>query len=116
MQYAKTTLENVHDGVVDALPVIDDLVVVDACNDEDRTVIGTGLFNTLLGGFFRIPSTLSCCVLLGLSYETQELNMAGGKEVPATIDIDDCLTGSHALALNEMEELSLLFFDSLVGV
>ena len=49
LQHAQAALEDVHDGVVDALPVVDDLVVVDACDDVCRSVVRAGLFDAFAG-------------------------------------------------------------------
>jgi hypothetical protein len=58
LQDAETALEDVHDGVVDAFPVVDDFVVVDARNQEDRTIVFASLFYALLLGFFGVPAPL----------------------------------------------------------
>lgn len=41
--------------------------------------------------------------------------MARGEEVPASVDVDDDLAGLDALALHQLVELALLFFDRAKG-
>lgn len=80
MQNAKTTLKDVHDGVVDALVVVDGLIAVDTCHDVDRAV-------------FLVPSLLLGLLFFGLDDLLEELDVTGGEEVEATINVDDLLIG-----------------------
>jgi hypothetical protein len=57
LQNAETALENVHDGVVDAFPVVDDFVVVNTSDEEDWTVVLAGLVYALLLCLVRVPSS-----------------------------------------------------------
>jgi hypothetical protein len=57
LQNAETALENVHDGVVDAFPVVDDFVVVNTSDKEDWTVVLAGLVYALLLCLVSVPSS-----------------------------------------------------------
>ena len=110
LQYAQAALENIHDGVVDALPVVDDLVVVDACDQEDGTVVLARLGYPVCLCFLGVPPALLGCVLFRLGDLLQELDVAGREQVPPTVDVDYDLARLHAFALYELVELALLLF------
>lgn len=66
LQNTETTLKNVHDWVIDTLPVVDDLVVMNACNEKHWAVVLARLVYTLLLSLFCIPAILLCTVLFAL--------------------------------------------------
>jgi len=109
LQHAEPTLEDVHDRVVYAFPVVDNIIVVDAGNEEDRAVIRPGLCYSLCLGFFGVPAALTSCFLLGLCNQAQKLNVAGREEVEATIDVDNGLARPGASAEDELREGALFF-------
>jgi hypothetical protein len=114
LQYTQAALKDVHDGEVDAFPVVDDFVVVDAGDYEGRRVVFAGLFYALLLGLFGEPSFGFRGSLLSLGDEPQELDVAGRKQVPSSVDVDDSLPGLHSLALYELVELALLLLDGVL--
>ena len=75
LQHAEAALEYIHNGEVDALPVIDHLVVVNAGNQEDWAIVFTSLFYPLLGGLIGVPPSFFCSILFRLNDKSQELNM-----------------------------------------
>ena len=109
MQHTEPTLEDVHDRVIYAFPVVDNIIVVDAGNEEDRAVIRPGLCYSLFLGFFCVPAALTSCFLLGLCNQAQKLNMAGREEVEATVDVDNGLARPCASAADELREGALFF-------
>jgi hypothetical protein len=115
LQDAEAALEDVHDGVVDAFPVIDDFVVVDSGDEEDGAVVFAGLFYALCLCLIGVPSALLGGFLFGLCDEAEELNVAGGEEIPASVNVDDSLAGLDALALDQLVELALFFLDRAEG-
>lgn len=111
MEDAETALEDVHDGVVDAFPVVDDFVVVDAGDEEDGAVVLARLFYALCLCFVGVPAALLGVFLFGLCDEAEELDVTGGEEVPASVDVDDLLPGLDALALDQLVKLAFFFLD-----
>ena len=114
LKHAQSSLKDIHDGVVDAFPVVDDFVVVDACDQEHRPVILARLLYALCLCFFRIPTTTYSSLLFYLCDAAKELNVARGEQIPASIDVDNCLARLHALAMYHLRELALLFLDGMV--
>lgn len=107
LEDAETTLEGVHDGVVDALPLVDDIVLVDA-DDDIRWGIVLTLALALVDVLLRVPAIGARQLLLLDDDTTQKLNMAAGEEIEATIDIHDTLAGLGAGALDQLTEGTLL--------
>ena len=66
LQSAETALEDVHDGIVDAFPVVDDFVVVNAGDYERWRVVFARLLYARLLCLLGVPSLRFCGVLLGL--------------------------------------------------
>jgi hypothetical protein len=56
LQHTQPALEDVHDGEIDAFPVVDDFVVVDASDYEGGRVVFACFFYALFLGLFGIPS------------------------------------------------------------
>lgn len=115
LQYTQTALEDVHNREVDAFPVVDDFVVVDAGDYEGRRVVFAGLFDALLLRLFGEPSFGFRGGLLGLGDKSQELDMSRGEQVPSPIDVDDSLPGLYSLAFYKLMELALLFLDGILA-
>jgi len=115
LQYTQTALEDIHDREVDAFPVVDDFVVVDAGDYEGRRVVFARLFYALLLRLFGKPSFGFRGGLLGLGDEAEKFDMPRGKQVPSSIDVDDSLSRLHSLALYELVELALLFLDGILA-
>jgi len=78
LQNAETTLKDVHDGIVDALVVVDGFVAVHTCNNIDRTVL-------------LVPSFLLGFLLFSLYDLLEEFDVASGEEVETTVNVDDLL-------------------------
>lgn len=113
LQNAETALEDVHDGVVDALPMVDHLVVVDARNQKHGAVVLARAVHALLLGLVGVPSALPGRLFLCLRNVAQELDVARRKQIPAAVDVDDGLAGLDALAIDEFVELALFLLDGL---
>jgi hypothetical protein len=58
LQGTEAALEDIHNGVVDALPVVDNFVIVDAGYQENRTIVFASFLYALLLGLFGVPATL----------------------------------------------------------
>lgn len=113
LQHAETTLVNVHDGVVDALPRVDDVVVVNTDHDVGGTVVLSCGLLALVGGLVAEPvRPLGELVLLEKDV-AQEFNMAAREEVVSTVNVDDALTGQGTGALEELAEVTLFAGRSL---
>lgn len=116
LQHAKTALKDIHDGEIDAFPVVDDFVVVDTSDHECGWVVLASLLYALLLGFLGVPPAVFGGILLALSNESQELDVSRREEIPASINVDDGLAGPDSLALDQLVELALLFLDGVLGV
>ena len=75
LQDAEAALEDVHYRVVDAFPVVDDFVVVDAGDQEDWPVVLAGLLYALLLGLVGVPFSLLGVGFLDLGDEAQKLDV-----------------------------------------
>lgn len=91
--------------------MVDDFVVVDAGDEEDGAVVLAGLFYARCLCFVGVPAALLGAFLFGLCDEAEELDVARGEQIPASVDIDDLLAGLDALALDQLVELALFFLD-----
>jgi hypothetical protein len=67
LQHTQPAFEHVHDGKVDALPVVDDLVVMNSGDDKCRRVVFASIFYALLLRFLGVPSLGFGSRLFGLS-------------------------------------------------
>ena len=65
LQHAQAALEDVHDRVVDALPVVDGAVVMDASHEIDRTVVFAACPDAFRALLLSVPTLASGKVLLG---------------------------------------------------
>lgn len=94
LENAETTLKHVHDGIVQALKVVDSLVVVHTSNDERLP--------STLGLVSIFPLAASCRFLnLPLNNQLQEFDMPAAEKVEASINIDN-LPSLRSLALNNL--------------
>jgi hypothetical protein len=116
LQHTQSSLEDVHNGVVDAFPGIDNFVVVYARHQKDRSVVSASLGNALLFGILTIPALLRRRIFLRPGHQSQELDVSGREQVPAAIRVNDPLPWFGPLALYHARECALLFFDWLLGV
>lgn len=97
LKNAEPALKDVHDGVINALPAVDHFVVMHASHNEDGSIIGPFPFS-LIDGLLRIPAILPGQVLLCLGHRAKEFDMAAGKEIKPTVDINDSLARLWPLA------------------
>ena len=88
LENTESSLKNIHDGVVNALLVVDDLVVVDSSNDKDGTVVGAFAF-PLIHRLLRVPAVLPCQLLLGLCHHAQELDVPAREKIEAAVDVGE---------------------------
>ena len=105
MQDAETSLEYVHYGIVDAFPLIDDLIVMHSSHDIRRAKVVTVLLYSLLLGLRPIP----CRILLVLrdNDQLQEFNMSRREEVETSIDVYDALTWFGSFPRDKLAECAL---------
>jgi hypothetical protein len=76
LEDAEAALVDVHDRVVDALPVIDNLIIMHSRDDECWSIIGPSS-SPLQCGHFTIPPFVSPDLLLGLDHLPEEFNVPG---------------------------------------
>lgn len=107
LEDAETTLEGVHDRVVDALPLVDDIVLVDTDDDVRRGVVLT-LALALVDILLRVPAIGARQLLLLDNDTTEKLDVAAGEEIEATIDVHNALARLGAGALDQLAEGTLL--------
>ena len=111
LQHAESAFKNVHNGIINPLPMINHLIVMDTRNQKHGPIVPTRLLYALLLRFLGIPPPLFSTLLFRRRNEPQKLNVARGKEIPAAVDIHDSLTRFHALALDQLVELALFLLD-----
>lgn len=107
LQNAKTALKDVHDGVVDSLPLVDHLVGVHTDDDKGGRVI-LAIVAGLAGvdGLLLEPAMLPRVLLLSDHHLSQKLNVATREEIKASIHVDDPLTSLRASWLDERPRVS----------
>lgn len=110
MQDAETALENVHDRVVYAFPVVDDFIVVDTGNEEDGAVVLTCLVYALFLRLVRVPSPFLGIFFFHLRDKAQEFDVTRGKQIPTSVYVNDPLARLHTFAFYKLVELALFFF------
>lgn len=115
LENAETALENVHDRVVQALPVVDYIVVVNSGNDEGWRVVFAVFLDALFLLLGLVPAAGTSFGFLVLHSLAQELNVAGGEEVEATVNIDNPLAGLGTLSSDESLVFSC-FLDLVVDL
>lgn len=103
LQNAETALEGVHDGVVDSLPLIDDLVLVHAYYDIRGGIIFT-LAETLIYGLLGEPTILTSELFFLEEDLAQEFDVSTGEEIISSININDALAGLRSGSLNKLPE------------
>lgn len=103
LENAETALKNVHDGIVDSLPLIDDLVIMNTHHDVGRRII-LALALALIDGLLRVPTLLSRKLLLLEKHLSEKLDVAAGEEVVSAIDVDDALAGLGTRSLDQLAE------------
>lgn len=106
LQHAQAALVDVHDGVVDALPLVDDLVVVHAGDDKRRRVVAGRLALALGDRLGRVPAVGAGARLLGREDALQERNVAARKQVEAAVDVYHALADLRAAAGDELAALA----------
>lgn len=111
LQNTQSALEDVHDGVVDALPVVYDFVVMDASDEEHWAKVFSKLLYPLSFRFLGVPASLPGSILLGPRHESQELDVSRREEIPTAVHIDNDLSRSRSLAFYELREFALFFLD-----
>jgi hypothetical protein len=62
----ETPLKNVHDRIIESLPVVDHIIIMDAGNDISRGIIFTKVAKSPVDLFRVIPSPLAAFQLLKL--------------------------------------------------
>ena len=74
MEYAETALENVHDGIVDALPLVDHPIFMNTHNNIRRGII-FALAQSLIDSLLIKPAILARKLFLGKHNLAQKLNV-----------------------------------------
>lgn len=92
LKHAKSALKDVHDRVVDALPHVDNLVIVYPDHHKRRAVV-LALALALVDGLLREPPVLARELLLRLQHPSQELDVAAAEQVVAAVHVDHPLAG-----------------------
>lgn len=106
LEDAETALENVHDGIVDSLPLVDDLVIMDTNHDVGGGIV-LALALALIHGLLRVPALRPRELLLLEKHPSEELDVAAGEEVVSAIDVDDALAGPGSRSLDQLAEDAL---------
>jgi len=89
----QSTLEDIHDGVIEAFFLVDDTVVVDASHDVSWLEIRP-VFCYPPGGLLgTIPASNLGLAHFNVDDTAQEFNVARREEVKSAIDIHHTLTG-----------------------
>lgn len=112
LENTETTLENVHDGIVDSLPLVDDLVIMNTHNDIGRRIV-FALALALIDGLLRVPTLLSRKLLLLEKHLSEKLDVPAGEEVVSAIDVNDALAGLGARSLDQLAEDALFLLTVL---
>lgn len=107
LQDAQPPFVEVHDWVVDAFPVVDDLVVVYSGNNIDGWVVAP-FADTLIRGLLRVPAVCAGEIFLSLPYETQEFNVSTREQVETTVDVDNALAKTGTCPSEELRKCALL--------
>jgi Na+-transporting methylmalonyl-CoA/oxaloacetate decarboxylase beta subunit len=109
LKNAETALKDVHDWVVQALPVVDDIVIMNTCDKIGRRIIFVILLQSLLDLFRFIPTTATGLGLLMLRNLAQERNVTGREEIEASININNALPRLGTFPVDQgLEKASLL--------
>lgn len=88
LQNAQSSLEDVHDRVVDAFPVVDCVVVMYTNNQIYRAVVFSRCGLSLRHLIIAVPAGDARRVLFSLDNLAKELDMAGCEEIEPSICID----------------------------
>ena len=104
LQHAETALVNVHNRVVDTLPLVDHLIIVHARNDKRRWVVARGLALALGDRFGLVPAVGARALLFCLEHVLEEGNVAARKQVEAAVHVDHALADLRAAALDKLAQ------------
>ena len=111
LEDAEAALKRVHNGVVNAFPVVNDFVFVNTGNKKEGTIVYACLGDTVLLCFFSVPACRCRSCFLRLGDVSEELDMTRREQIPTTIDVDNLLAGLDAFTLDELVKSALFFLD-----
>ncbi|KAI6776437.1 hypothetical protein HG530_000382 [Fusarium avenaceum] len=100
---AETAFEDVHDGVVDSLPLVDHLVFVNTDYDVGRAVV-LSLALSLVYGLFGEPAIFARDFIFLEKDLAQELDVAAGEQIITAVNVHDALSRLGTGSLDKLSE------------